>query len=88
MIVTNPLGQRYLEIEETVHPELMYVSHHVDLNGKIISLTLKDFGFLGMFSAEHTDKGVVVHIKFGVEAETAATYKCQPPESAPGYSQH
>lgn len=79
-IVTNPIGQRYLTVEGNVHPEQMFVSPHMGLDGKIYSLQLKDFSFLAMWSVEHTADGVELRIKFGVEAENVTTYNCTPQE--------
>lgn len=80
VIVTNPMGQRYLELEGNVHPEQVYVSHHKGLDGKILSLQLKDFGYLAMYSVTYTVNGAELKVKFGVESENATTYNCKPQE--------
>lgn len=77
VIVTNPIGQRYLNAEGTVHPEQMYVTHHMGLDNKIISLQLKDFGYVAMYSLTYTDEGSELRIKFGVESESVTTYQCK-----------
>ncbi|MNB61099.1 hypothetical protein D3C87_859980 [compost metagenome] len=77
VIVTNWMGQRYLQLEGTVHPEQMYVSAHMGLDGKIFSLQLKDFGYVVMYSLTATAEGSELRIKFGVESESVTAYNCK-----------
>lgn len=79
VIITNPIGQRYLMAEGNVHHEQVYVSHHKGLDGKIISLQLKDFGYVVMYSVTHNGEETELRIKFGVESESGTTYNCARP---------
>jgi len=80
VIITNPVGQRYLEVEGNVHPEQVFVTRHTGLDNKIISLQLKDFGYLAMYNVVYNANGAELKVKFGVESESATTYNCKSQE--------
>jgi hypothetical protein len=77
VIVTNPIGRLHLSAEGKVHREQLYVSPHRGLDDKIISLQLKDFGYVVMYSLTHTVDGAELRLKFGVESESVTTYHCK-----------
>lgn len=67
-----------------IHPDVVFGINNAHLIDKTISLTLKDFGFLAMYSLSYIDDdklepGVTQHgvlrVKLGLEAEAATIYR-------------
>lgn len=79
VVFTTPLGHRYLDAGD---PELLFITHNMLMDHKIIVLQFKDFSFVVMYSVEYTstEKSYMhadVRIKFGIEAESVTVYNCE-----------
>lgn len=60
---------------EIAHPEVVYTSHDVRLQGKTVVMQLKDFSFLAMWSLTFdTSHKAEVRLKFGLESDSVITY--------------
>lgn len=83
VVFSSPvMSSRFLNGQ--VHPEVLTVTHHKDLQGTVVVMKLKDFSFVAMYSLvvapptglpEGTIALAELRIKFGLESESVRMYR-------------